>query len=373
MVPRNPAWRQSRRGGFTVVELMVVVFVVALLAVMLLPYMGGARESALTSICKNNLDQLSVALHTHAAKNESKLPPPAMWMAAAVGCGGLPALVCPKGHYVAPGGGIAEVGGHVAQIDRPDSVVFNDLEDLKKIFIFKEQEAYRLPESVTVDISEPGFYKQVDSGGDTTPKTIPAGTVVDVHFIHYDSVGSQHTNSEGFVRFHEPIIGIIARDGSLDSTDDSIGHPDTVYETGRGARGFENNAEQVTLSDDRKTFTIHKFQITFPGEEVRILTDPGFLARNGVKRNIASYGYNARTDRHISDLEQVLLTDYDKARIELDDGDEVGQDELDAWLPGRHEGQANVLLVNGAVRLMDPVPELEAEADVWGPSLEEDD
>ena len=51
-----------RRQGFTLVELLVVVVIVALLAGMLMPAVQSVRESSRRTHCQNNLRQLSVAV-----------------------------------------------------------------------------------------------------------------------------------------------------------------------------------------------------------------------------------------------------------------------------------------------------------------------
>ena len=65
-----------RRRGFTLVELLVVVGIIALLMSILLPALNKARENARQVKCANNMRQIWMACLMYANENKDKLPIP---------------------------------------------------------------------------------------------------------------------------------------------------------------------------------------------------------------------------------------------------------------------------------------------------------
>ncbi len=64
--------RRSRQGerGFTLIELMIVVAIIAILAGILVPNFVNARSQAQTAACESNLRQIATALELYYADNQ---------------------------------------------------------------------------------------------------------------------------------------------------------------------------------------------------------------------------------------------------------------------------------------------------------------
>jgi prepilin-type N-terminal cleavage/methylation domain-containing protein/prepilin-type processing-associated H-X9-DG protein len=82
--------RSSRHGGFTLVELLVVIGIIALLISILVPSLSRARETTQRIACLSNMRQLGMAMIMYTQENRGKFPAvglgqPEDWLYGAVG------------------------------------------------------------------------------------------------------------------------------------------------------------------------------------------------------------------------------------------------------------------------------------------------
>jgi prepilin-type N-terminal cleavage/methylation domain-containing protein len=62
------------RAAFTLIELLVVTAIIGILAALLFPAIGGAKEAGKGAACLGNLHQAGLALQMYVADNQNKMP-----------------------------------------------------------------------------------------------------------------------------------------------------------------------------------------------------------------------------------------------------------------------------------------------------------
>jgi prepilin-type N-terminal cleavage/methylation domain-containing protein len=72
--PKDPIHGRQSRAGFTLVELLVVIGIIALLISILLPALSRARFQARLVACSSNLHQIGLATFEYCADNKDRLP-----------------------------------------------------------------------------------------------------------------------------------------------------------------------------------------------------------------------------------------------------------------------------------------------------------
>src|SRR2546427_8290429 len=73
---KNRCYAGTAPAGFNAIELLVVIAIVAILAALLLPALTKAKEQGRSSICKNNMRQLTLGMVLYADDNNDYLPWP---------------------------------------------------------------------------------------------------------------------------------------------------------------------------------------------------------------------------------------------------------------------------------------------------------
>jgi len=161
------------------------------------------------------------------------------------------------------------------QVAPPTSVVEGATESNTNILAFNEKQDFALPSDTFVNISSPGTYLFFPGQPIFTPASIPAGSVVDSHLLHFDPVSAfpPAVEADCSVTFDCDVIGIIVLSADLDNSD-GLGAAATTYPApGLNPRRGLDEHDSVTLSADRRTVTVHlESDTSFDTDHIRVIT-----------------------------------------------------------------------------------------------------
>ncbi|MHC4976440.1 MAG: hypothetical protein ACYTF7_07520, partial [Planctomycetota bacterium] len=170
---------------------------------------------------------------------------------------------------------LISVGGAATLIAPPADATFNTgltpPESSATTYVWEEFIG-PLPVNMPIDIpAGPGIY---NSSASLIPGLIPAGTVVEAHFVHIDQLLGGSAFLSGTLQFDTPILGIQVR--SVDSGD--FLNAATIYPTGQPER-----APDWFPGDPPETFAIDASGMTLDytitssnfGDQIRVFTAAG--------------------------------------------------------------------------------------------------
>ena len=69
------SWKETSQQHFTLIELLVVIAIIALLAAMLLPALGKAKDAGMRATCSSQLKQLGTCAHMYQNDNQDWIAP----------------------------------------------------------------------------------------------------------------------------------------------------------------------------------------------------------------------------------------------------------------------------------------------------------
>ncbi len=334
--PARPA------GGFTLVELLVVIGVLVLLVAILIVAVARSREYAVDAQCKSNLRQLWEVLH---GGEGVALPEAVSWIYFVRENSAGSILTCPKDHDTSK----LTTTGDVVAVAPPPSVQLDVTGD--KIWAFPEKQGIVLPADLAVSASAPGTYAAGASGA-----PVPAGTLVDSFFLHNHS-----GRGIGGVSFTARILGVLFDASRLYASEGLLGRPGTSYPYLAGGwdnfeRGFEaNQPDNIVLHADMHSLTINMGSGGSWVDQVRVVTAPG----GGLNY---SYGMNDRLGLS-PPPDRIVLVEYQMFIVSPDAPSEL----FDRNLAPRHLGKANAVFSHGGVRGLPPedlCPQTHPE--LWG-------
>ncbi|HKP59736.1 MAG TPA: hypothetical protein VJV78_23595 [Polyangiales bacterium] len=162
------------------------------------------------------------------------------------------------------------VTGDIAVVEALDSVVPNETEDDTTMLIFQEQHDLTLGSALGYDVRLPQGAAQPS----VAQGEVPAGTKVNVYFVHFDPVGRASKHFAASIVFSDTVLGVAFRMKTLDAGDEIAGRADVVYPKPGSAteRGLEYpGADKLSFEADGRTLGIDLATST-SSDQIRVIT-----------------------------------------------------------------------------------------------------
>lgn len=163
-------------------------------------------------------------------------------------------------------------------VPAPSTVMPEQYTSNTEIRVFDEQQGVTLPAG--------GLFVDQTTDALGSSAVIPAGTVVNSHFIHFDNVGtSTGYRGLGNVTFDGTIIGVITQDSKLFASHSLLGAPGTTYPTSGENYGLEQGTggvgdyplkdwklqDIIWIKGDTIVLDLQVFNVL---DQLRVITEP---------------------------------------------------------------------------------------------------
>jgi prepilin-type N-terminal cleavage/methylation domain-containing protein/prepilin-type processing-associated H-X9-DG protein len=169
--------------GFTIVELLVVIGIIALLLALLLPVMGKIRRHAHTTACLSNLRQIGTAITNYTAENRNRVIPadlmPPDPYKATLRLGNWATILVSQGYLKAPDAGVAGSDPTRSVLHCPDGL---DLDGFAN-------DAYNAQRT---DAAQGGYWKRQEVLLMPNGDTVPGITILTWYGINSDFIGADY-------------------------------------------------------------------------------------------------------------------------------------------------------------------------------------
>ncbi len=312
--------------GFTLVELLVVITIIAILMALLLPAINSSREAARTAMCQNNLHQLGIAYNNYRSSRDGRV---SSLMAASYSDALLPyiedkqsALQCPNDDT------------EIEQVGVLQDFWFQDKQSTSYIsgagaIDTADGEDHRMRLRIgprIAKIHETDYY--------LPPLWIAKGHDRAARLNGYDT---QHTD---FPRPPNGYYLVVEDHTDFDFTDCIL-------------RVVPQASGKLEIRFTEK-HAGHSFELLDP--DGNVLFDP-FVPGNHFEVDGAvntSYGMNMGVSQFTKDAERILLIEYEKAAVDVIGSTAPDYAEWPDLIAPRHMGLCNVLFAGGHVKKRRP-------------------